>query len=253
MMETIENWALHAFADGELEGEEKVAIERLLASDDAARQSLNAIRQQKSELHRLYDAVLDEPVPARLLQAVQKGAGIPWRRLSLVAASVALLGLGGLLGFNVAQQFDVFDDQSLARRASLAHETFIAEVRHPVEVNASDSPHLQAWLSKRIGDKVNIPDLTPHGYALLGGRLLAEEGGPAGQLMYEDASKQRLTIFVSADAGGTEQALRLENIGKTITCYWRDGKLALAVTGDVPKDTMMALAKSIYDQMDQKG
>ena len=40
MFETVENWALHAFADGELEGDDKKAVEKLLVENDEARKAL---------------------------------------------------------------------------------------------------------------------------------------------------------------------------------------------------------------------
>ena len=89
--ETIENWALHAFADGELEGDERKAMERLLVENEEARSALTAINYQKSELRGAFGAVVDEPVPLSLLAAVQ-GHGEPrWWPYSAMAASVVLL------------------------------------------------------------------------------------------------------------------------------------------------------------------
>jgi anti-sigma factor RsiW len=253
MMETVENWALHAFADGELDGDEKKTVEKLLAENEEARKALTHINHQKSELRRTYDGVLDEPIPAALLAATKRST--PRRILPyLVAASAAMLFFtGGSLGWYAAQNSESLQSADLAHRAYVAHETYAVEVRHPVEVAASEQDHLQAWLSKRVGMEMKIPDLSAEGYNLLGGRLVAENDAPAGQLMYETADKQRLTVFLSNNVSGKEEALRLVQNGNLITCYWRDGKLAMAVTGDMPRDAMMALAKDIYEQMDAKG
>ena len=67
MFEAVENWALQAFADGELEPDDRKAIEQLLAENAEARKVLAAIDYQKVELHKAYDGALDEPVPASLL------------------------------------------------------------------------------------------------------------------------------------------------------------------------------------------
>jgi anti-sigma factor RsiW len=253
MFNVVENWALHAFADGELEGQERKAIEQLLATNDDARKALTAIQFQKSELHKAYDAVLAEDVPFALLNAAKsigKRSALPY---AAVAASLALVLIGGASGWIAAQNSETLQAASLERRALIAHEVFSVEVKHPYEVAAADHEHLQEWLSKRVGGEVKIPDLVSAGYTLLGGRLLAGENSPAGQLMYEAANKQRLTVFISANENGKDEALRLEEHGAFFTCYWRDGKLAMAVTSDIPKDAMMVLAKDIYDQMDAKG
>jgi anti-sigma factor RsiW len=252
MFETVENWALHAYADGELEGEEKLAVEALLARDEAARKAVASFKNQKQQLHRAYDGVLEEPVPSGIL-ASAKGRKLP--RLHWVTglvAGIALVGLGTMLGLGTAQHFEQVQQASLANRAMVAYQTFAPEVRHPVEVAADDQDHLKAWLSKRIGTEIKIPDLQNAGYTLLGGRLLAEDDNPAGQLMYEDANKKRLTIYLTANTGPKEQALLLSDKSGLVTCYWRDGALAMAISADMPHEAMMALAKDIYEQMEEK-
>jgi anti-sigma factor RsiW len=249
--ETIENWALHAFADGELEGEERKAMEKLLSGNDEARKALAAINFQKAELRKAYSTVLDEPVPVSLLATVR---GRNMRGLlpyAAMAASVALVLLGSVGGWFAAQNSETLQTSDLARRAFVAHTVYAPEIKHPVEVAALERVHLQAWLSKRVGAGIIIPTLDYEGYELLGGRLLAGEKSPAGQLMYETADKQRLTVFIGADVEGKEDALRLVQNGNLVTCYWRDGKLAIAVTGEMAKDDMMALAKHVYEQMDK--
>jgi anti-sigma factor RsiW len=253
MFETVENWALHAFADGELEGDERAAMERLLADNEEARKALSSINHQKSELRKAYSDVLDEPVPLSLLATAQGYGGRSILPYAAMAASVALMLIGSVGGWYAAQQSESLQAASLERRALIAHEVFSVEVKHPFEVAAAEQEHLQKWLSKRLGAEFKIPDLDSEGFSLLGGRLLAGENSPAGQLMYEAADKQRLTVFVSTNDDGKDEALRLEEHGKLVTCYWRDGKLAVAVTGEMAKDEMMVVAKNIYDQMDKKG
>lgn len=252
MFETVENWALHAYADGELEGEEKQAVEALLARDEWARKALAAYTQQKQQLHRAYDSILDEPVPPAILAAA-KAQRLPYRRWPLgLVAGLALLGLGAVLGLGAAQHIDGVQQVGIANRAVAAYQTFAPEVLHPVEVAASDEDHLKAWLSKRIGTEIKIPDLQQAGYTLLGGRLLAEADYPAAQLMYEDANKKRLTIYVAQNPGAREQSLALVDSPGLVTCYWRSGALAMAISADMPRDAMMTLAKNIYRQMDDK-
>ncbi len=250
--ETIENWALHAFADGELEGEERLAMEKLLAENDEARKALAAINYQKSELRKAFGDVVDEPVPQALLGTAQKFSTRRRWPYAAMAASVALLVLGGTAGWFSALQSVTAQNVNLANRATVAHFAYAAEKRHMVEVPASDKEHLQAWLSKRVGTDFVIPDLVAAGFPLLGGRLLADENSPAGQLMYEAADKRRLTIFVAANPSGKDEPEQWTWKDKLVTCFWREGKLALAVTGEMSDEEMTGLAKSIYDQMEKK-
>lgn len=250
MMTAIENWALHAYADGELEGQERDEVERRLADDPEARRLLEAIRREKEALHSAYDGVLDEPVPPGLLAATQPGPArrAPW---AAMAAAVALLALGASGGWLAGQWNGASPMESLAQKARVAYGVYSVEVRHPVEVPGDQKDHLQAWLSKRIGEPIRIPDLSAQGYTLLGGRLLTADDKPAGQLMYEDANKQRLAIFLTRNAKKQEASMRVDEAVGVISCYWLDEHLGMAITGEMPRERMLALADEIYRQVDQ--
>ena len=71
MNDTVSNWALHAFADGELDGQEKRAIEELLQRDETARRFVALVTAQKQSLHSALDGTLHEQVPTRLLAAAR--------------------------------------------------------------------------------------------------------------------------------------------------------------------------------------
>jgi anti-sigma factor RsiW len=255
MFETVENWALHAFADGELEGEDKNAVEKLLLENEEARKALSAINYQRSELHKAFDDTLAEPIPASLLAAAHGRPSMRVLPYLVAACAVGLFLIGGSVGW-FAGQNNLNSAQiltaSLAQRALTAHANYSAEPRHAVEVSASDKDHLQAWLSKRVGSDFKIPDLQSNGYTLLGGRLLAESNAPAGQLMYENADKQRMTIFFSANTDGQLTDLKLEQKDKLVTCFWRDAKLAMAITADISNDQMKVLGSSIFTQVEGK-
>ena len=254
MFETVENWAMHAFADGELEGEDKNAIEKLLATNEEARKTLSSINYQKSELHKAYDSTLEEAIPASLIAATH---GRPSRRILpyLVAACAALLFvMGGSIGWyakpNLVQTSGQVLTASLAQRALIAHANYSVEPRHSVEVAAADQDHLQNWLSKRVGSEFKIPDLEKDGYTFLGGRLLAESNAPAGQLMYETADKKRVSILFTANVDGNTADLQLEQKDKLITCFWRNAKLAMAVTGEMTPEQMKILGPSVFAQVE---
>ena len=82
---------------------------------------------------------------------------------------------------------------ALARQAAIAHAVYAPEVRHPVEVPATEEQHLVAWLSKRLGTGLKAPKLAPLGYELVGGRLLSGSNGPVAHFMYQDTRGIRLT------------------------------------------------------------
>jgi anti-sigma factor RsiW len=249
-MKTIESWALNAYADDELDGADRLAVEELLDHDPAARATLEAIERQKQALKAAYDPVLREAVPPSLTAALRYRGGRGALPYAAMAAGLALLIAGGAGGWLMARQADSGASVSIANRAIGAHEVYAVEVRHPVEVGAGEKDHLQAWLSKRVGTAFVIPDLSAEGYTLLGGRLLAAGDRPAAQLMYEDAEKKRITIFLTANPGNAKVALRVEEKDGFVACYWLDGPLGFAVAGEMDRTRMMQLARVVYESFE---
>jgi len=255
MMEVIENWALHAYADGELQGEEKAKIEKLLAGDAEARRVLADIRAQKAELHKAYDGVLTENVPPQLLRAA-KGVPVlkpPRNRWAMVAALGTML-IGGAVGWSIrGLDGGTAVAEALPQRALDAFTVYSPETKHPVEVLGADKDHLQMWLSKRIGVALSIPDLTPQGYTLVGGRLLPDGAKAAGLIMYEDAAKRRLVVYVAGNPSHTEEALKIEQHGPLVTCFWVEPDMVYSMAGPQSQAEMTTLAQALHEGFDKQG
>jgi anti-sigma factor RsiW len=243
----IDDWALHAYVDNEVSGEQRAEIEALLQSDSELAKRVEDWRRQRELLKQAYDGALTETLPRSLTATLRSGGGLIARPYMAMAAALAMLLLGGLCGWFLAIETERSHVADFANRALTAHAVYAVEVRHPVEVRANEKDHLQNWLSKRVGTAFNVPDLTAQGYTLLGGRLLAAGDRPAALLMYEDAQSNRITIFLSAAAEESETALYVEQRGNLTACYWRDGKLDFAVAGEMPREPMMKLAEAVYD------
>jgi anti-sigma factor RsiW len=131
-----------------------------------------------------------------------------------------------------------------------AHTVYVPEVRHPVEVKA-DEAHLVRWLAKRVGADVRAPALASAGWKLMGGRLLPDqEGLPAAQFMYEDASGRRLTLYMRKETGLNNTAFRFVERDGFGAFYWIDRPLAYALTGRLSRDELMSLADIVYGQLE---
>lgn len=239
---------LHAYVDGSLPAERAAQIDAYLADhpEDAAR--VAAYCEQTAALHRLFDPIMDEPLPPQL--------EVPrplWTRAALrYAAVVAWLALGGLAGwqlhdYRAASQAET---TSWARRAAVAHVVYSPEVRHPVEVAATEEAHLVGWLSKRLGASVKAPHLGKLGYSLMGGRLLPGDRGPVAQFMYQDGKGQRLTLYVRRDAGkNRETAFRFARERGVGVFYWIDDGLGYALSGEIEKPELLRVATAVYRQL----
>jgi anti-sigma factor RsiW len=239
---------LHAYVDGILPAERAAEIEAYLAEhpEDAAR--VSSYCEQTGALHRAFDPILDEPLPKRL--EVPRPV---WRRAALrYAAVVAWIALGGVAGWhlNAYHATSEYEATTWARRAAIAHVVYSPEVRHPVEVGASEEAHLVRWLSKRLGASVKAPHLGDVGYSLVGGRLLPGDRGPVAQFMYQDAKGQRLTLYVRRDADKRgETAFRFSRERGVGVFYWIDGGLGYALSGEIDKPELLRVATAVHRQL----
>ena len=241
--------ALHAYVDGLLPEARRAEIEVYLAAQPEDAQRVRAWQEQNQALHAWFDPVLVEPLPARMRLAVLRPRLRPVLR---AAATVAWLALGGVVGwylhaFNSAQPADTI---AFAHQAAIAHVVYSPEVRHPVEVGADQEAHLVAWLSKRLGANLKVPQLLAVGYQLVGGRLLPGNQGPVAQFMFQDGNGQRLTLYVRRGAGDSkETAFRYAQERGISVFYWLDGKFGYALSGEIGKAELLRVAKAVYQQL----
>jgi anti-sigma factor RsiW len=248
--ERISEDELHALVDGQLAEERRAAVERWLQDhpEDAVR--LSGWRRQNAALGAAYGAVADEPVPERLRPRLPARRFAP---LAAIAASIALFLAGAIAGWfsHGGMSGEHATELRLADRAIAAHRVYAVEVRHPVEVAASDEQHLVTWLSKRLDYHLRLPDLSRTGYRLMGGRLLASESGPAAQFMYEDSAGKRITVYCARVTKGSETAFRFQEAGAINAFYWLDGQVGYAIIGELPRPTLLTIAHSVYDQIEK--
>ena len=174
----------------------------------------------------------------------------PWAFAA--AASVAMLLVGGAAGW-IARGSRVEAADPLAVIASdglYAHRLFVVDKRHPVEVSQSDQQQLVTWLSRRLDRRVQAPDLQSFGLRLLGGRLLPLCGGdPAAQLMYEDASGGRYTLFMTRGSGDVTTVRAVERDGMQ-ALYWADDDMTYALVGSAPQEHLLEMSHSVQNQLD---
>ncbi len=208
MMSPIHEADLHAYADGQLSGRRRAAVEAYLAERPEMAARVAEWRRQSDALHGALDGVLNEPVPlAALPEPLREGSSRHgsmawgWRPGWIAAcASIVSLTVGGMAGWFAHDRMAdgpavaMAPGERFAREALVSHVVYAPEVRHPVEVPASDEAHLIAWLSKRLGAPLQVPDLRAQGFHLIGGRLGVAEGGPSAILMYEADDGTRLSL-----------------------------------------------------------
>ena len=263
---------LHALADGQGAPDILAALQVRLAADPASQARLTQWQHQRNALRRLYAEVLDEPVPPALAQAAVK-AGVAreatsqwWRYGGMAAGVVMAFGAGWMANSGWRQSGGDFPtapkmartqvEKNFVRQASVAHSVYVPEIRHPVEVTALEQAHLVQWLSKRLGKPLKVPDLSAQGFELVGGRLLPGDTGARAQFMFQNAAGGRVTLYLGAleaVAGsvlsGKETSFRFEPQAGVPSFYWVDQGFGYALAGQLPRESLMALAQAVYQQL----
>jgi anti-sigma factor RsiW len=260
---------LQAYVDAALPEARLAAVADYLAAEPEAAERVRAYLAQKQALRAMFNPILDEPLPENLRALASPppiaAAGTRKRpllarwSLQRVAASLVIALVSGLAGWMAHDRYPAAESLartsplSLPRQAAVAHAVFSPDVRRPVEVSAENEDQLVAWLSKRLGTPVRPPKLGALGFELIGGRLLPGNVGPVAQFMYQDASGQRLTLYVSTEnAANRDTAFRFAQEGSVNVFYWIDGKFGYALSAGIDKGKLALVATAVYDQIERK-
>jgi anti-sigma factor RsiW len=245
---TISEAELHAYLDGELDAAGRADVEAWLAehADDAAR--IASWRRQREHMAALHADILGAPLPERLSAALDRrprgSRKISWMQ---AAASLVLLLAGAIGGWLANDSVTAAHSAvaSFVHHAVGAHVVFTREQRHAVEAKAGEQ-HLVRWLSGRVGRQLNPPDLLSAGYYLVGGRLVADDGAPAAQFMYEDGSKNRLTLYVRSARDAEDTSFRVAVERGVSAFYWIEKPYAYALVGKVERNELVKLGELVH-------
>ncbi len=163
-------------------------------------------------------------------------SGRKWRAIAAAVAAFAFL-VGGVAGWMARSTSEVVaavgdPADEIAQGALSAHKLYIAEIRHPIEVAASEA-HMMPWLSRRLGTTLRIPDFTDFDMKLLGGRLLPGEAGPAALFMYENGSGDRVTFYMF-EAGAAANGVPLLQSDNVAAIRWVVSDLRLCRQQELP-------------------
>lgn len=242
---------LHAYVDGELPADRIAAIEAWLATHPEDAERVEAWRAMGQALHARYGGVVEESVPQRL--ELDRLVSAPRRWIfGAVAAVLVAFVIGGGVGWNARTVVAAPTDplELLRREAITAHKLYIGEVRHPIEVAATEA-HLVPWLSRRIGTTLRAPDLAAYDLKLLGGRLLPGIIAPAALYMYENPAGERVTLYATPlKAASSGFIYKADNLVASVE--WVAENYGYAVSGPADKPRLKSIARASYEQIEKR-
>ena len=242
---------LHAYVDGVLPQDRRAAVEAWIATHPEDAASVAEWQAQATAIRARYGAIAAEPAPERFALDRLTRNGRRWRAVA-AAAVLAAFVIGGSVGWvwhgaaaRAPSPIEIF-----ALGALKAHQLYIAEVRHPIEVRAAED-HLLPWLSRRVGTNLRAPNLDSYSLKLLGGRLLPGPIGPAAMFMYESPSGERFTLYCSRSAA-PPTALRYHAANGIAAVQWVESDIGYAVSGPADRDRLFGIAQTAYEQMENR-
>jgi anti-sigma factor RsiW len=208
--------------------------------------------QQRDMLQPAFAPIVHEPLPPELDLA--RMSDPRWRArlvqpLSLAAAAVALLCLGGIGGWSLRglSAPPMTGIAALAREASVNYAVYAPDRTHPVEIR--DRAQLVAWVAQRLGRSVAVPDLSSAGYGLMGGRIVATAHGPAALIMYDNDGGLRLVMLMRPMTREQNTPMARHVQGSVNGYSWSDKRLGSSLVGLAAPDVLHPLADEARRQL----
>lgn len=252
---------LSGFLDGELSADETRQVELALENDPSLAIELEQLMAAEKFAQQEFDAMLSEPVPLSLAATVRNapegGSGLrasnanipPPNRNSLswwtaVAAMLALV-VGAAGGYVTASNTQIQVATAPGWLSDIAdyHRVYATQVRHLVEVPASEADHIESWLTNTVGANVVIPDLSGHGLEFRGGRLLVASGKPVAQLMFTGGQGEVVALCLIANAE-PDVAVNARQVGGLEMVTWGGDQANYVVVANPGIADLEAIART---------
>ena len=243
---------LHGYVDRVLEPERQAEVADYMREHPDVAKRVAALTGQRDLLRAALAPIAEEPLPPELnLSRIIENRA---RRPSVVRwamAAMLLLSIGGLGGWAVRGALEVSPGGlvALAQEATASYNVYAPDRVRPVEVRASDSAQLVQWVSDRLHRPVKGPDLTPSGYRLMGGRLVATSHGPAAMFMYDDDRGSRIVVLTRPMSSADRDApMTSRSQGDVGGFAWADAGVGYSLVGQAAPESLRPIANEVRRQ-----
>jgi anti-sigma factor RsiW len=128
------------------------------------------------------------------------------------------------------------------------HQVYSRETTHLVEVPASQSEQLTAWLGERLDHEIKVPDLADAGLHFAGGRMLVINDRPVAELMYTRAHGLPIAVCVT-QIEGKPWSMDVEQHGALRVATWAKDAYAYVIVGEIGEEQARDLAWRVKAQI----
>ncbi len=251
MSEPISDDELNAYVDGELSIEDRRRVDRLLATDAAARERMSLYRAQRALLATHLDRAVGQPSPRtrRLTDMLARGGSRPLRVWSArAAAAILLLTIGWQahsLGAFAGPLIDRLMLPRFVEEAADAHATLSAMwAWYPLlsATGARDAAAAIGWQGLDA-DGASIEKIGA--FTLKGVALVPWDGGSALELVYVDPRDVTVTLFVAAEEADGSGEIDGVELDWGNFAFWRKDGFNYVVGGRMSPDSLGQFAHSV--------
>ncbi len=203
---------LEPYGDGELEIAQVALVEGHLAACRACQESVAEFRRFRELLRQQPRETAPDDLRAGVLRVIRRNAVQRIARVWILApaAAAVLLALGAGLGVRALTP-DTLSAPSPLVAGLIAQHMVYSQLESPAEFSSAEGREVHEWFRHRLSMSVSVPDYTPAGIRLLGGRVTEGGGQRAAYLLYAKGHTLMSAFAVTGEA--------LPQAGTTTTSY----------------------------------
>jgi anti-sigma factor RsiW len=249
------------YIDGRLDERDRAHVTAYLLARPELASDVEALRRQNEALRGLGREILDEPVPARLGDVLQRQTVVDLgserrRRVSPfveAAAAVFLFCLGGVLGWFVHERLtpQVGVENLIAASAADVYAFYNSERDYPLDFPPDRTEDLVSWISRSFERDIGPPDLAGLSYAYRGGRVLPISGASSGFFEFESPDGDRLAVFFWPAERAPTRLDEMGRQGNIAARYWLGDGFSFAVMGDRANPDLEDAAETVFSFYDE--
>jgi anti-sigma factor RsiW len=244
------------YVDGRLDGPDRAAVAAYLLTHPGMAVEVEALRQQNEALKVIGQEILEEPVPARLRDVLQKPKIVDLderrrpRRSGFLeaAAAILLFCAGGGVGWLVREGLDpgLQMEDLIASDVANLYRFYGAERDYPLDFPPDRSSELASWINRSFERDIPPPDLASLDYQYRGGSLLPTAGARTGFFQFEGPEGARLAVFFWPAEHPPEEIADIGLQSNVSTRYWFGDGFSFAVMGDIANQNLDQVADAVF-------
>lgn len=244
---------LEPYADGELGVDGVASVESHLAECAACAEQVAQHRRFRQLLRRQPQETATPELRARVVRAVrreERRRAAPWLAGSIAAAAALAL----VVGLRMLASWS----GPPARVAELVEKHLaFSRIDLPVEFASTDGAALRDWFRDRLRVAVTVPDYTPAGIRLIGGRIADAGGRPAAYLFYEKGRTLMSVFMVPGDVFSPGRARAVAYRGATYyaaelagqrAVFWSERGASFGLISTLDEDALLECADRLRTQ-----